>query len=56
MSTSTYFITYIEKLHWPYLLLNRDRAEEKVIINGFDALIATSNVNVFYTSDVYPFD
>ena len=27
-----------------------------MIKNGFDALIATSNSNVFYTSDVYPFD
>ena len=27
-----------------------------MIINGFDALIATSNANIFYTSDVYPFD
>jgi Xaa-Pro aminopeptidase len=37
-------------------LLNEARAEKKMIENDFDALIATSNANVFYTCDVYPFD
>jgi Xaa-Pro aminopeptidase len=37
------------------LLLNRDRADQKMMENGLEALIATSHANVFYTSDMYPY-
>ena len=37
------------------MLLNRDRADEKMGEHGLEALIATSPANVFYTSDVYPY-
>jgi Xaa-Pro aminopeptidase len=37
------------------LLLNRERAEEKMAEYGIEALIATSPANVFYTSDTYPY-
>ena len=37
------------------MLLNRTRAEEKMLKYGLDGLIATSAVNVFYTSDLNPY-
>ncbi len=37
------------------MLLNRDRAEQKMMENGIEALIATSHANVFYASDMYPY-
>jgi Xaa-Pro aminopeptidase len=37
------------------LLLNRERAEEKMAEHGVEALITASPANVFYTSDTYPY-
>jgi Xaa-Pro aminopeptidase len=37
------------------MLLNRERAEKMMEKYHLDALIATSNSNVFYTSDVSPY-
>ncbi|MHA2394235.1 MAG: M24 family metallopeptidase [Promethearchaeota archaeon] len=37
------------------MLLNRERAEEKMAEHGIEALISTSPANVFYTSDTYPY-
>jgi Xaa-Pro dipeptidase len=37
------------------MLLNKDRADEKMDSHGLDALVATSPANVFYTSDTYPY-
>jgi Xaa-Pro dipeptidase len=37
------------------LLLNRERAEEKMSEHGREALVATSEANVYYTTDVYPY-
>jgi Xaa-Pro aminopeptidase len=37
------------------MLLNQDRADEKMDFHGLDALVATSPANVFYTSDTYPY-
>jgi len=37
------------------MLLNRTRANEKMLEYGLDGLIATSPANVFYTSDLSPY-
>ncbi len=37
------------------MLLNRERAQQKMEKNGLEALIATSTANVLYTSDLCPF-
>ena len=37
------------------MLLNRERAEEKMAEHGLEALISSSPANVFYTSDTYPY-
>ncbi|MBL7080281.1 aminopeptidase P family N-terminal domain-containing protein, partial [Candidatus Bathyarchaeota archaeon] len=37
------------------MLLNRERAEEKMAEHGIEALVAASPANVFYTSDTYPY-
>lgn len=37
------------------MLLNRARAEEKMLEYGLDCLIASSAANVFYTSDLNPY-
>ena len=37
------------------MLLNRERAEEKMTEHGVEALVTASPANVFYTSDTYPY-
>lgn len=37
------------------MLLNRKRAENKMEQHGLNALISTSSINVFYTSDLCPY-
>jgi len=37
------------------MLLNKERAVEKMEKYGLEALIATSSANVFYTSDLCPY-
>lgn len=37
------------------MLLNKERAREKMVRYGLEALIATSSANVFYTSDLCPY-